>query len=1123
MINLSVNNLKSDLVGDVLPNIFFNKVTLDTKNEPIPESNPHIDVEREGKVLQTGKNKRIFHDGFNTNKDNLLSKNLITKINFTIYNSIDKATDDSWFKNVDLLDFVYVRLIQSTSEEFTTNFVTLNYPTKLENVPGNKSIKIKIIPLKDLINETPTNLTTDTKFVNQIDYNTEFTIKGLNQKHLTLFANCYLDLDEFVNKFQLNLPNSIELKGNTTVENVITSNQVNNNSHIYVASDGSLYTGKVTKTNGNFYTSNVTSPKLLTKLSVTNLKVKDKRNTEDTFKKNNNIKSIFNKRVKIDIGKKDPISNLFISKDDVNILTSYIFVDFLEAIKENIKYKFIFENNNELILSEAMSYVKLKNLSFFRKRVFDNNSLFNKEQNKLLINTTESKQGTVKNNLSFYTKYRNFVTFDSKQIKSKNFASSLPSSETIDSLFKVAEVKENVLKNVEYLRCFVFTDYEMSKLTDGKYQYSVSFEIEDNTKQFILNYYNKLLRTKKDLLTYYNNCYNNFNEKIDSLNDEYMQVLINNFPQTNAGNFSIPNTISAPWVAATSLYFSCLEILDNKEFSEYEIDNLYKLLHPKTTSPNEINYVIKLFDDLLVRYEQILDIKNDANQKNIQNFDAKNILIAKTFKNIFDSNERKNIDIDFIGLKLLNNKITLSSLTNRVQREKRKYFNSDTLQPDLELSQSLNNPQLYNDLYDLDTTSTSFLTPAVIRTQASNINLLDSGEDLWNAEKYNLVNSQVLNTKNKPKRTPLSISSAQNVSSRLSNSIVNDFNITIEEPSQIDLISPTQNQFQPSSKDVSSWLGASSTFKSDNLSLQDEVCDDVKEKLDVSLNVREVDSFLKALEAPTQFVAKREYNIKDFNIKGNTSIATKMNNKTISLSNRTNTLRASDVSVLQRKSKAITTKVNISNVQNINVSKPLPQSNVGMNYSKMVPIQIKSLMLGNNKSVKKNFFELGFDPLVHPDTKNIIKYNFQTIVKLEYLSGFEIFNGRINLNKPIWSLLTKNIFDTFVGDLFIRQTKYEDKTIDFVNTDDELNITNKYFVLDSEKQDTAITSMVEDALQSQPAIVFNKNIITTGAITQATNSFNLARTSENKIKKNLLIKNASDISVDTKFIRTFEV
>jgi hypothetical protein len=602
-----------------------------------------------------------------------------------------------------------------------------------------------------------------------------------------------------------------------------------------------------------------------------------------------------------------------------------------------------------------------------------------------------------------------------------------------------------------------------------------------------------------------------------------MQILINSFPQANAGSFSIRNTTSAPWIAATSLYFSCLEILDNKEFSEYEIDNLYKLLHPKTTSPDEINYVIKLFDDLLIRYEQILDIRNDPNQKNIQNFDAKNILISKTFKHIFDSNERKNIDIDFIGLKLLNNKVTLTSLTNRVQREKKKYFNSDALQPDLELSQSLNNPQLYSDLYDLDTTSTSFLTPAVIRTQVNNINLLDSGEDLWNVEKYNLINSQVLTTKNKLKRTPLSISSMQNVSSRLSNSIVNDFNITIEEPSQISLISQTQNQFQPSNKDVSSWLGASSTFKSDNLSLQDEVCEDIKDKLNTDLNVREVDSFLKALEAPTQFIAKKQYNIKDFNIKGNASITNRMNNKTISISNRTNTLKTSDITALHTKSKAITLKVNVTNIQNVNISKPLPQSKVTMSYTKMVPIQIKSLMLGNNKSVKKNFFELGFDPLLHPDTKNIIKYNFQTIVKLEYLSGFEIFNGKINLNKPIWSLLTKNIFDTFVGDLLIRQTKYEDKTIDFVNTDDELNITNKYFILDSEKQDAAITSIVEDALKSQPSIVFNKNIITAGAIAQVTNNFNLAKTSENKIKKNLLIKNVSDISVDTKFIRTFEV
>ena len=138
MINLSINNLKSDIVGDVLPNIFFNKISLDTKNQPIPESNPHIDSDREVILLQTAKNKRIFHNGFNTNKNNLESKNLTTKINLTIFNSIDKATDDSWFKNVDVLDYVYIRLLQSTSENFTNNFIDSNYPTDIANLTDSK-------------------------------------------------------------------------------------------------------------------------------------------------------------------------------------------------------------------------------------------------------------------------------------------------------------------------------------------------------------------------------------------------------------------------------------------------------------------------------------------------------------------------------------------------------------------------------------------------------------------------------------------------------------------------------------------------------------------------------------------------------------------------------------------------------------------------------------------------------------------------------------------------------------------------------------------------------------------------------------------------------------------------
>ena len=1121
MINLNINNLKSDLVGDVLPNIFFNKVVLDSKDEPIPEFNPHIDVAREGISLQTGKGKRIFHNGFNTNKNNVENKNLITKINLTVFNSIDKATDDSWFKNVDLLDFIYVRLIQSTSEKFTNNFTQLGYPTDLKSVADNDKIKVLTIPLKDINKQVLTNLQTDLKFVQEIHHETQFSIKGLNQDHLTLFANCYLDLDEFINKFQLNLPNNLEIKGNTTVENVVKSNQVNNDSYVYAASDGSIYTGKVTKSNNNFFTSNLVSPKKLTKINVTNLKVKDRRKIKNTIDVKTNVKSLLNKVKTKQINKSQVISELFLSKNDLNVLTSYTFVDVLEALKENTKYDFIFKNENELILSEALSYIKIKRISFFRKRVFDNNSLFNKEQNKLVISSTESRSGTVKNTLSFYTKYKNFLTFDSEQIQSKNFASTLPSSETLDSLFKVGEIKEIVLKNTEYLRCFTFIDYEMSKITDGKYQYTIEIEIEDKTKDFLLNYYNNLITTKNELISYYNNVMINYNNNSDSLNEAYIAQLLSKYPASIAGNFSITNTTTATWISAPSVYFSSLNVLEATEPLPYEIENFYKFLHPRTTSPDEINYVINLFDSLIGKYEQILDFKNDLGQKNIQNFENKNLLISKTFKNVFDSNDKKNITMDFIGSKLQNNKVKLSTFSDRIKKEKRKYFSSDTLQPDLELSQSLNNPQSYTDLYDIDTVSTAFLTPAVIKTQINNFNLIDSGENLWNPEQYNLVNSQALNNKNKRNR-PF-VSNTNNFASTLSNTLVNDIGITIEDQNTLALPNVKQIQFVPSDKDVSSWLGTSSPFKNTNLLEKDESCEDVKEKTNFSINLVEVDALLKSLESTE--TKTKQYSIKNFDLKSNTQVINKIVNKKINLSNQTNKLNTNDFDLLQRKTKAITAKINPSNFENVNVrSTVMPQISSTTSFTKTMPIQLKAFMLGSNKSVKKNFFELEFDPLQHPETKNIIKYNFQTIIKLEYLSGFELSNGKVNLNKPIWSLLTKNIFDNFNGELLIKQSRFDDKTVEIVGTDDDITIENKYFILDSEKTDAPTTSMVQETLEAQRAsLITNKNIISAGAVSQVVDNLNLKKTFQNQIKKNLLVKNVSDLSIEPKFIRTFEV
>ena len=680
----------------------------------------------------------------------------------------------------------------------------------------------------------------------------------------------------------------------------------------------------------------------------------------------------------------------------------------------------------------------------------------------------------------------------------------------------------------------------MSKLTDGKYQYIVELDIEDSTREFLINYYNKLLNSKKELINYYQKISTNYNVKTDTLTKNYIQELINLYPTTGIADISVRNTITAPWISVPSLLYTSTEILENKESSDYEVENVYKMLHPSSTSPDEINDVIKMLEDSLTRFEQILDIRNDSNQKNVQNFKNNSVTISKTFKNIFDSNEKKNVAMDFIGFGLEDSKINLSTLFNRVQVEKKKYFNSETLQPDLELSQLLNNPQVYNDLFDIETTSTSFLTPAVIRTQVNTFNLLNNGEEAWNPQQYNLVNSQVLN--NKINRNKPFVSKSPNFSSTLSNSLINDIGITIEDQKQNLILNKNELQVNLSNKDVSSWLGSSTPLKNSNLSVKDEVCEDVKEKTDFTLDISEIDTVLKSLESPTQLLSRNQYTIKNFDIKSNASITSKFVNKKFNLSNQTNTINNKDVQFLQNKAKAITSKVNVGNVERVNVQRSLTQNNIisqnnntpqqsivrnntfTTSYTKAMPIQIKALMLGSNKSVKKNFFELGFDPLVHPETKNIIKYNFQTIVKLEYLSGFEISNNKLNLNKPIWSLLTKNIFNSFDGQILIRQIKFEDKTIDFVNTEDDINIVNKYFILDSEKTDTTTLNLVQNVIEAQsPALVVNKNVITNGAITQVINGLNLARTSENQIKKNLLIKNVSDISVEPKFIRTVEV
>ena len=76
------------------------------------------------------------------------------------------------------------------------------------------------------------------------------------------------------------------------------------------------------------------------------------------------------------------------------------------------------------------------------------------------------------------------------------------------------------------------------------------------------------------------------------------------------------------------------------------------------------------------------------------------------------------------------------------------------------------------------------------------------------------------------------------------------------------------------------------------------------------------------------------------------------------------------------------------------------------NALKSLPVSIKALLIDSksDKTVRFPFAASQFDPLCNIQTRESIRQNFLNIAKLEYLYGFNISDGTINLSRPIWKM-----------------------------------------------------------------------------------------------------------------------
>jgi len=81
------------------------------------------------------------------------------------------------------------------------------------------------------------------------------------------------------------------------------------------------------------------------------------------------------------------------------------------------------------------------------------------------------------------------------------------------------------------------------------------------------------------------------------------------------------------------------------------------------------------------------------------------------------------------------------------------------------------------------------------------------------------------------------------------------------------------------------------------------------------------------------------------------------------------------------------------------------------NQPTKIPMQIKALSLLKTKMTNFDLDTIEFDPISNPQTQEVFSQNYLNVGKVMMLEGFEMINGRLAMNKPIYKEIEPKMLD----------------------------------------------------------------------------------------------------------------
>ena len=1109
---------QEQLIGSMVPDVYIQKITLENSGHTPRRQDPHIQHSLENKSFYS-----------NAKKDMKITLNLVLKDKF------DNNYVDTWFSQQDYKKYLSITVVQSTSSLATRILSSSNNAIRLANInslgdalalvgsivdtikdlPEYADLNLTVDDALEIYNEISENIETHhvsllditqeeslikNSFFESVDaasgglvydiaYSKTYTLPTDKPTHLSYLAVTAIDVEALANDFGLYVDDLhlVDLmSGKATLDTVIENGSVESTSMVFLKPTGEVWTGPVFKEDKTVKAGTPANPgPMLTKKKVPNNKIQDFRIFDKLEKIHYNIAThienelINNNKIRdFSISKTLPNSdsafftNIGLTLDSDNNSKMIFGFNYGEMLRTHTRFSSLYNKYNQ---EELTANTKIKSMKLLRRRV------------------TRNHDGL--NQLGSPTQMRD--VFDEANtypaILVKGFDSSTGFTTSTSTLASLEEVG---LTNFTNLRHFMATDFTMSSVTDGYYQYGVEIEIEDRTHQIVEGYIQSLTLARAMFNSYHKEAI----RPSGPLAPAAFNITSGKFTESfvNEMYTQYPTSAMQPWVKAVMTYLNISSIMVGAPIDTELGTGIIKMIQPVTGTPHGISSFLKIMNDLISRLHDLVGTRQSVKPSPTP-FTSSALSPTKTpsrFIKIkhffndksFDSNLPKNMGYDYLSNGPIKSspkggllRLSQVEYIKRAQAETLKYFNSD--KPDVAI---IKDGVSYNPGDDFSLKELTYLTPSNVKLdKLGGTCLLDSPH---NTEKNVEIQTMILK-KNADKKSPFlpillpnigkgrkknsSASSQFEIAKFNFTNIMSTINVIATKPVSSAKLFPLpllDLSYDPYA-DASDMMG----FEWDNIDSITERTEKKERKSHEDDDLVDPTALFSLITQPmVMFGAnlngmfdqqtkpyngaemqkmKKYYSFSFYDLKSNINAISKMSANTFDFSgivDNSATVSSSNLSGMKQVSAALQGKI-------VNI-----------------PNQIKALFIaGLNPSIVKYSPNPESDMSEHPLGVATFALNFKMLRKVEALTGYKVDSkGQPLLKSPIWTEVDHSFLQSMSGqNLLCRMVKYENEEIGVREPVGlRMPVYDKYFIM------TPKSSQVLLEVALPPTAKYNKKI-----------------------------------------------